>query len=124
MAAQLDKVDPARAHELRADIAEQQKDYAARSSEYKQAIAASPHPASQWTVAGRLLSQTASAGRRWKRRSTAAMAAERDKDKRTPAWRFMTERACSSRRNRDPALAAKMLEDYLAGRKDRGSSGV
>lgn len=45
---QLDRVDPARAHELRAAIAKENKDYAAAENELKQAIAVSHHPAFQW----------------------------------------------------------------------------
>jgi len=49
IAAQLDKVDPARAHELRGRIAEEHKDYGAAEREFKLAVAAGAHPALQWT---------------------------------------------------------------------------
>jgi hypothetical protein len=48
VAAQLDKVDGARAHELRGRMAEQRKDFGTAEREYKQAIAAGAHPAFQW----------------------------------------------------------------------------
>jgi hypothetical protein len=49
IAAQLDKVDAVRAHLLRGQMAEQQKDYAAAEWEYKQSIAAAgAHPAVAW----------------------------------------------------------------------------
>ena len=48
IAAQLDKVDPARAHELRGRIAEGRKDYGTAEREFRQAIAAAAHPAFQW----------------------------------------------------------------------------
>ena len=50
IAAQLQKVDAARAHELLGHIAEDQKDYASAEREYRQAIASHPHPALEWTT--------------------------------------------------------------------------
>jgi hypothetical protein len=46
----LDKVEPARAHELRGRIAEGRKDYGTAEREFKQAVAAGTHPALQWTA--------------------------------------------------------------------------
>jgi tetratricopeptide (TPR) repeat protein len=48
VATQLDKVDPARAHQLRGWIAEEQKDYATAERELKAAIGVDPHPAFPW----------------------------------------------------------------------------
>src|ERR1700757_1925150 len=48
VAAQLDRVDPARAHELRSVIARQNKDLQTAEKELKEAVAASAHPAFQW----------------------------------------------------------------------------
>lgn len=48
VAAQLDRVDPARAHELRAAIAQENHDYGTAERELRSAIAASQHPAFQW----------------------------------------------------------------------------
>ncbi len=48
VAAQLDHVDQARAHELRARIAEGNKDFATAEREFRQAIKASAQPAFQW----------------------------------------------------------------------------
>ncbi len=48
IAEQLDKIDAARGHLLRALIAEQQRDYRAVEQQYRQAIAAAAHPAEQW----------------------------------------------------------------------------
>jgi tetratricopeptide (TPR) repeat protein len=111
VAAQLDKVDPARAHHLRGRIAEQQKDYDTAEREFKQAIAAAAHPASQWTP-------LASFYRRRRRFTemesavhSAAAAAERDK---RSAIALYDGASLLTETNRDPALAAKMLEDYLA----------
>ena len=50
IAAQLDQTDPERAHEFRAHLAEQKKDYLAAESGFKQAIAIGPHPAIGWNA--------------------------------------------------------------------------
>ncbi|HVJ09910.1 MAG TPA: tetratricopeptide repeat protein [Acidisarcina sp.] len=44
----LNLVDPIRAHELRARIADSKKDYVQEEAEFKAAISASPHPANEW----------------------------------------------------------------------------
>jgi tetratricopeptide (TPR) repeat protein len=111
IASQLDKVDPARAHELRGKIAEQQKDFPAAESEYKQEIAGQ-HPAFGWN---------ALAGFYFRRQRFADMES---------AMHSVVSTALHDRRaavvlydaagqlieaNRDPALAATMLDDYLSG---------
>jgi tetratricopeptide (TPR) repeat protein len=48
VAAQLDALSPAAAHQLRAGIAEQRKDYALAENEFKEAITASTTPARAW----------------------------------------------------------------------------
>ncbi len=48
LAPKLLAVDPVRGHELQSRIADEEKDYGKAESELKAAIAASPHPASQW----------------------------------------------------------------------------
>jgi tetratricopeptide (TPR) repeat protein len=48
IAEQLDKIDAARGHQLRALIAEAQKDYPAAERRHRLAIAAAAHPAEQW----------------------------------------------------------------------------
>jgi tetratricopeptide (TPR) repeat protein len=114
IAAQLDKVDPARAHELRGRIAEKQKDFGTAEREFKQAIAAGAHPASQWIGLASFYSRR----QRWTEMESAvhsgAAAAGRDHDKHSSLALYdgaflLTES------NRDPALAAKMLDDYLGG---------
>ena len=50
IASQLDKIDSARAAQLRGDIAAAKKDYATAEQQYKQAITASPLSAHPWTV--------------------------------------------------------------------------
>lgn len=48
VASQLDRLDPARAHELRSAIARENRDLGTAERELKAAIAASAHPAFQW----------------------------------------------------------------------------
>jgi len=112
IAADLDKVDPVRAHQLRGNIAEQQKDYATAEREFKQATAGGAHPALAWTDL---------AGFYGRRHRYAEMES---------AMRIAMNAALHDRRggvalydgaglltesNRDPALAATMLDDYLTG---------
>lgn len=111
IAAQLDKVDPARAHELRARIAAEQKDYATAEKEFRQAIAVSAHPAFQWmTLAGFYRGRS-----EWTEMETAIhsglSAFERDKHS---AVALYNGASVLTRANRDPQQAEKMLETYLA----------
>lgn len=111
VAAQLDKIDPARAHELRARIAAGEKDFETAERELKQAIAASAHPAFQWMT----LASFYRGRQRWEEMESAIhtgiSAAERDKHS---AVALYNGASVLTRANRDPALAAKMLENYLA----------
>lgn len=112
VAAQLDKVDPIRAHELRARIAEKRKDYGAAEQLLKQTITASAHPASQWMNLASFYRER----ERWTEMESAIhsgqSAAERDK---RAAGALYSGAALLIQTNRDPARAAKMLEEYLAG---------
>jgi len=111
VANQLDKIDPPRAHELRARVAETHKDYGAAERELRQAIALSPHPAFQWTVLAGFFRRR----QRWTDLDTAihncVAAAARDKHSGVALY---DGAGVLIESNRDPALAAKMLEDYLA----------
>lgn len=111
IADQLDKVAPARAHQLRAEIAEQRKDYATAEKELKEAITISEHPASQWTVLASFYRRR----QRWPEMEWAIHncinAAARD---RAPGVALYDGAGVLIRAKRDPELAAKMLEDYLA----------
>lgn len=111
VAAQLDKIDPVRAHELRSHIAEQRKDYGAAERELRQAIAGSAHPAFQWmTLAGFYRHRE-----RWTEMESAIHsgqnAAERDKHASAALY---DGASLLIKTNRDSARAAKMLEEYLA----------
>ncbi|HEY1159785.1 MAG TPA: hypothetical protein VGE83_04100 [Terracidiphilus sp.] len=111
IAAQLDKVDPARAHELRGRIAEQRKDYATAEQEFKQAIAAGAHPALQWTTLAAFYSRR----KRFAEMESAlrSVIGATAHDKRA-AVALYDGAGLLTESNRDPALAAKMLDDYLA----------
>jgi tetratricopeptide (TPR) repeat protein len=111
VAAQLDKVDAALAHELRAHIAEGKKDYATAEQEFKQAVAVATHPAKQWTsIAGFYRRRS-----RWDDMENAVhsciTAEARDK---SSSVALFDGAGVLTEANRDPALAAKMLSDYLA----------
>ena len=111
IAVQLGKVDAARAHELRGRIAEQQKDYATAEREFKQASTAGAHPAFQWVTLASFYRRR----HRWTEMETALhsclTAAERDKHAGVALYDAASVLTSA---NRDPALAAKMLEVYLA----------
>jgi tetratricopeptide (TPR) repeat protein len=115
-AAQLANVDPVRAHELRAKIAEQRKDYDSAEREFKQAIAAGKHPASHWISLAAFYRRR----KRWTEMEAAVHsgenAAQRDKSDDAHAGLALFDGASLlSETHRDPALAAKMFDDYLAG---------
>jgi tetratricopeptide (TPR) repeat protein len=112
VAAQLDKVDPARAHELRARIAEANKDYATAEQEFRKAISVSEHPAFQWMALASFFRRR----ERWSELQEAVQngfkAAQRDRHSGAAIY---DGASILSRDNRDLALAAKMMEVYLAG---------
>jgi len=111
VAGQLDKVDPPRAHELRAQIAEHREDYDAAERELKQAVSAGPHPAYQWMALASLYRRR----ERWNDMIAAvrsgASAAQRDKH---AAVALFNGASTLAKANKELPLAAKMLEDYLA----------
>lgn len=112
VASQLDKIDGARAHELHARIAEQRKDYGTAEREFKQAIAVSGHPAFQWMS---LASFYRRRGRLADMDSTVqsgVSAAARDK---RAGVALYDGASILIRTKHEPALAAKMLQDYLSG---------
>jgi tetratricopeptide (TPR) repeat protein len=112
IANQLDKVDPARAHELRGRIASSRGDYDTAEREFRQAISVSMHPASQWTVLASFFRKR----QRWSDLDTAihncVSAAARDKHSGVALY---DGAGVLIESHRNPELAAKMLEDYLAG---------
>lgn len=112
IAAQLDKVNPAKAYELRGNIDVARKDYVSAERDFKQAIAVSPHPAEQWTILANFYRNQ----KRWNDFDAAIQscvsAAARDKNSGVGLY---DGAGILIETKRNPALAAKMLEDYLAG---------
>jgi tetratricopeptide (TPR) repeat protein len=110
MAADLEKVDAGRAHVLRGGIAEERGDQGTAEREFRQAIGASAHPAHQWmTLAGYL-----SRRQRWAEMESALHTGQNaaEHDKRAAAALY-DGAGLLVELNRDPALAVRMLEDYL-----------
>jgi predicted Zn-dependent protease len=111
VASQLDRVDPARAHELRAAIARENSDMPTAERELKQAVAASAHPAFQWM---RLASFYRKA-KRYAEMENAVQsgwaAAQRDSH---AAVALFNGASVLMKGNRNAGLAIKLLEAYLA----------
>ena len=112
IAGQLDRIDPARAHQLRASIAQQRKDDATAEHELKLAIQTSRHPAFQWTVLGSFYEHRQRIAEMEDAIRNAASAGAKD---RTAGVALYDGAGVLIRARRDQELAAKMLQDYLAG---------
>jgi len=110
VATQLEKIDLARAHELRGKIAEQRKDYGTAERELKQAIAGSPHPAFQWMALASFYRRREHFAEMESAVRSGENAAKRDKHAGVALYNGASILRDT---NRDPARAAKMLEDYL-----------
>lgn len=111
IALQLDKIDSARAQQLRGDIAMAKKDYTTAETEYRQAAAVSSEPAHYWTV----LANFYRGRQRWSDLDTAIQncvtAAAKDKNSGIALYDGAGVLIAS---NRNPSLAAQMLENYLS----------
>jgi hypothetical protein len=112
VAAQMDKIDPVRAHELRGGIAEQRKDNSTAEREFKQSIAGSAHPALQWMTLASFYRRRERFAEMESAVRSGQNAAERDKHAGVALFNGASLLRAT---NRDPARAAKMLEDYLGG---------
>jgi tetratricopeptide (TPR) repeat protein len=112
VAAQLDKIDPARAHELRAAIAQDNRDFATAEREFRLATAVSPHPAFQWMRLASFLRKS----KRYPEMESAVQngkaAAERDRQHSAVA--LFNGASVLIKVNQDPPLAIRMLQEYLA----------
>jgi len=108
---QLEKVDPARAHILLARIADSRKDYETAEREFKQAVATSEHPAFAWMSLGSFYRKR----ERWDDMEAAVesgyKAVQRD---RAAGVALYNGASVLMRGKRNYALAAKMVEEYLA----------
>jgi tetratricopeptide (TPR) repeat protein len=111
VASQLDEVDPARAAQLRGDIAVQQKDYATAESAYRQAAAVAKEPADYWTV----LANFYRTRQQWSNLDTAIQncVAAAAKNKKSGVGLYDGAGVLISAK-RNPSLAAQMLENYLS----------
>jgi len=111
VAAQLSGFDPVRAHQLRARIAEERKDYGTAEREWKQALAANPHSALGWMELAGFYRRR----QRWAEMESAVRsgdnAAARDK---RAGVAFFNGASSLIQCKQNPALAAKLLEEYLA----------
>lgn len=108
---QLQKIEPARAHVLLGRIAESRKDYGTAEREYKLATTNNEHPAFAWMTLGSFYRKR----ERWDDMQTAIDTGYKAalRDKRAGAALF-NGAAVLVKGKRNLALAAKMLEDYLA----------
>jgi tetratricopeptide (TPR) repeat protein len=111
VASQLEKIDQARAHQLRAEMASHRKDYATEEKELKAAVAASAHPALQLTVLANFYRHR----QRWDEMDAAVRSAQSAAAKdRTAGVALYDGAGVLYEARRDSVLAAKMLQDYLA----------
>jgi tetratricopeptide (TPR) repeat protein len=112
IASQLDNVDRGRAQQLRGDIAVAKKDYVTAENAYKQAVAVSPAPAHYWTV----LASFYRSRQRWTdldnaiQNCVAAAASAND-----TGVALYDGAGVLMEANRNPSLAAQMLQNYLSG---------
>lgn len=111
IALQLDKVDSARAQQLRGDIAMAQKDYTTAENEYRQAVAVAKEPADYWSV----LANFYRSRQQWSNLDSAIQsciaAAAKDKNS---SFALFDGAGVLIAAKRNPSLAAQMLENYLA----------
>lgn len=112
VASQLDRVDPARAHELRARIAAQLKDYGTAEQEFKLAIDVGQHPSYQWMSLASFYRRR----ERWQDMEQAVesgfRAAQRDSHAGVALYNGAS---VLIQADRNPELAARMLREYLEG---------
>ncbi|HEY1804636.1 MAG TPA: hypothetical protein VGG45_09145 [Terracidiphilus sp.] len=111
VALQLDKVDSARAQQLRGDIAMQAKDYTTAENEYRQAVAVAKEPADYWTV----LANFYRSRQQWTdvdaTIQSCIAAAAKDKNS---SFALSDGAGVLIAARRNPTLAAQMLQNYLS----------
>ncbi|HUD14258.1 MAG TPA: hypothetical protein VMQ56_11435 [Terracidiphilus sp.] len=110
--AQLEKVDQARADELRGRIAEQKKDFPAAESEYKKMVTAGTHPALGWSALAAFYARRQRFDEMESALHSVLSAALHEKQAGVALY---DGAGLLTKAHRDPALAATMLDDYLAG---------
>jgi len=111
VAAKLDHLDPARAHVLRAAIAQQNHDLGTAEGELRQAISASAHPAYQWMKLASFFRKY----KRWEEMDKALQSgmAAADRDRHSSVALF-NGASVLVKANRNPELAQKLLQQYLS----------
>lgn len=111
VAQQLDRVDPARAAELRAGIAQERGDYAAAEDQLKKSVEVSRHPAFQWTTLARFYQRR----KRWAEMDMALRncmnAAARDPHAGVALYDAAGVLILAKR---EPQLAIEFLQQYLS----------
>ena len=111
IAGRLDHVDSARAHELRAAIAQENHDAGTAEHEFRLAIGSSAHPGLQWMR----LASFYRKNKRWAEMESAVQsgmaAAERDRHE---GVALFNGASVLIKADRDPELAEKLLKMYLA----------
>ena len=112
VAMQLDKVDATCAENLRGQIAEQQKDYAAAEAAYKKNASSGRHPATGWASLASFYARRQSFDAMEAAVHNIVSAAVHDK---RGGVALYDGAGLLIQSKRDPQLAASMLEDYLAG---------
>jgi tetratricopeptide (TPR) repeat protein len=112
VAEELDRIDRARAADLRGRIAYARKDYATAEEDFKRAISLSPHPSRAWATLASFYRHR----KEWPEMEVAvrscAAAAARDPHS---GVALFNGASVLIEADRDPQMAAKMLEDYLKG---------
>ncbi len=111
IASQLDKIDPARAAQLRGDIAMQQKDYTTAENSYRLAAIVAREPADYLTV----LANFYRTRQQWSNLDAAIQkcVAAAAKDRKSGVGLYDGAGVLISAK-RNPSLAAQMLENYLS----------
>jgi tetratricopeptide (TPR) repeat protein len=111
IASQLDTVDSARAQSLRGDIAMAQKDYTTAENEYRRAATVASEPADYWTV----LAEFYRKRQRWSDLDAAIQNCVSAAAKNRKSGVGLYDGAgVLIAANRNPSLAAQMLENYLS----------
>ena len=111
VAAQLEHLDPVRAHELRGAIARENNDIPGAEKELKEAVAASAHPALQWMRLASFYRKTKHYAEMDNAVQSGWTAAQRDSH---AAVAMFNGASVLIKSNRNPAMAIKLLEAYLA----------
>jgi tetratricopeptide (TPR) repeat protein len=114
IAKQMEALDPVRGHNIRAAIAEKNKDFATAEQELKAALAvpasAAVHPAFSWMS----LASFYRRHERWSDMESAVKSGQSAVRDRRSAVALYNGAATLARANRQPALAVQLYQDYLA----------